>query len=118
MESSRKLGVCGAAENTWSTPQLQLQQPAEAGHPGLTGMFQRSLHCHCTPVFWNSAYASQKQVNEFAAMAVGILRLPNKTLLVAAWVIELACDAMLLTYFISPFVKLPDIGCTAHTAYR
>jgi len=38
-------------------------------------------------------------------MAVGILRLPNKTLLVAAWVIELACDAMLLTYFISPFVK-------------
>jgi hypothetical protein len=66
----------------------------------------------------NINYASQKQVNEFAAMAIGILRLPNKTLLVAAWVIELACDAMLLTYFIAPFVKLPDIGCTARTAYR
>jgi hypothetical protein len=24
------------------------QQPAEPGHPGLTGMFQRSLHYHCT----------------------------------------------------------------------
>lgn len=29
-------------------------EPATAGHPGLTGMFQRSLHCHCTPMFWNS----------------------------------------------------------------
>jgi hypothetical protein len=47
----------------------------------------------------NINYASQKQVNEFAAMAVGILRLPNKTLLVAAWVIELACDAAHALYF-------------------
>jgi hypothetical protein len=30
------------------------QQPAEAGHPGLTGVYQQPFHRQCTRMFGNS----------------------------------------------------------------
>ena len=37
------------------------QQPAEAGHPGLTGMYQHTFRWHCTRMFWNSPYRETKR---------------------------------------------------------